>query len=104
MGVCERTSSLCLIFPFVSAREGGWEGDFQGWRVIDPRMQGANILKQPGEPLKLIGTICVVSRNEGHRELESRDNICSVLRHGTDASVPPDFTAFSWLVWVKEAD
>lgn len=72
MGACAHTSNLRLIFPFVSTREGGWEGDVQGWRVIDPRMQRANLLNAAESLWTLIGTICVVNRNEGRRELESR--------------------------------
>lgn len=71
VSACAHTSNLILSFPFVSTREGGWEGGVQGWRVIDPRMQRANILNTTESLCKLIGTICVVNKNEGRRELES---------------------------------
>ena len=38
--------------PFCVSRKGGWEGDFPGWRVTDPRTQQANILKHHREPLE----------------------------------------------------
>lgn len=38
--------------PFCVSRKSGWEGDFPGWRVTDPRMQQANILKHHREPLE----------------------------------------------------